>query len=175
MNEDSRIKLTNATLGNFEFFEPKKYSESSGDAKYFAIFLFDPKDQQIVKLREKILQMMVTKFGQRTPRSCLKPGDQRENPLYASYETVSANNTTAPILIDKNRMPITLDNNLFYPGCRVNALINLWAQSNSNGKAINANLLAVQFAGDGEKLPIGVPTINIDEYFEPSEDGDSWL
>jgi len=39
-----------------------------------------------------------------------------------------------------------------YPGCFVNILIRPWAQNNKHGKKINANLIGVQFAGNGERF-----------------------
>lgn len=39
-----------------------------------------------------------------------------------------------------------------YPGCKVNILLRPWAQNNKHGKKINANLIGVQFVGDGERL-----------------------
>lgn len=44
---------------------------------------------------------------------------------------------------------------MFYPGCYVNMLIRPWAQDNKHGKKINANLIGVQFARDGERFGEG--------------------
>lgn len=57
---------------------------------------------------------------------------------------------------------------VIYPGCYVNILIRPWAQNNSYGKRINANLIAVQFARDGER--IGEAPIDDEGVFDEVED-----
>lgn len=47
-----------------------------------------------------------------------------------------------------------------YGGCKVNAVITPWLQDNAAGKAIRANLLYVEMAGDGE--PLGDSTVAVD-------------
>ena len=42
--------------------------------------------------------------------------------------------------------------NVLYSGCYVNIQINIWAQNNVHGKRVNCELLAVQFAGDGDSF-----------------------
>jgi hypothetical protein len=39
---------------------------------------------------------------------------------------------------------------VIYSGCYVNVQLNLWVQNNAHGKRVNAELLAVQFADDGD-------------------------
>ena len=39
-----------------------------------------------------------------------------------------------------------------YGGCKVNVAISPWLQDNAGGRAIRCNLLAIEFAGDGEPL-----------------------
>jgi len=41
---------------------------------------------------------------------------------------------------------------VFYPGCWVNLLIKPWWQQNTYGKRVNANLIAVQFVRDDDKI-----------------------
>jgi hypothetical protein len=57
-----------------------------------------------------------------------------------------------------------------YGGCYVNALVSFWAQplALGYGPRINANLLAVQFAGDGESFGRG--QVDTDAAFEAVED-----
>ena len=46
---------------------------------------------------------------------------------------------------------------LIYSGCYVNAKIDIWAQDNQYGRRINASLLGVMFASDGEAFGGGAP------------------
>lgn len=45
-----------------------------------------------------------------------------------------------------------------YGGCRVNVAISPWLQDNAGGRAVRCNLIAIEFAGDGEPLGDGANT-----------------
>ncbi len=45
---------------------------------------------------------------------------------------------------------LTRPQSVIYSGCYVNVQLNLWVQNNAHGKRVNAELLAVQFAEDGD-------------------------
>ena len=55
-------------------------------------------------------------------------------------------------MINSDRTPLTAKDGVIYPGCYVNVSIDFWAQDNSYGKRINAQLRGVQFVKDGERL-----------------------
>jgi Protein of unknown function (DUF2815) len=60
---------------------------------------------------------------------------------------------------------------VFYPGCWVNMVIKPWFQSNIHGRKCNANLLAVQFVYDDDRLGEGrISAEDIDESFGIIED-----
>lgn len=84
--------------------------------------------------------------------------------------SASENVDRPPSLRLKNGRKIKQEeaNEVFYAGCYVNALIRPWAQNNDWGKKINANLIAVQFWEDGER--IGEAPIDDDGVFEETDD-----
>lgn len=51
-----------------------------------------------------------------------------------------------------------------YGGCYVNAVVKPWTYDNQFGKGISADLVAIQFAGDGE--PFGAGVTNAEGLFE---------
>lgn len=60
---------------------------------------------------------------------------------------------------------------IFYPGCWVNILIKPWWQQNTHGRKCNANLLAVQFVRDDDRLGEGrITEEEVDDSFEVIED-----
>jgi len=87
---------------------------------------------------------------------CLKDGDDIEYAGYAGNMSLKASSTKRPIVIDRDKSPLTEDDNKFYAGCYVNASLELWVQNNQYGKRINCNLLGVQFHKDGEPFADGV-------------------
>ena len=86
---------------------------------------------------------------------------------YAGYEdnwSIKAGNSSRPTLVDNRGIQTTEEDNLFYPGCYVNAKIGIWIQNNSYGKRVNANLLGVQFVKDGADLSGGSKVASIDDF-----------
>jgi len=94
---------------------------------------------------------------------CLKDGDTIEYDGYAGNMSIKASSTKRPMVIGKDKTPLTEDDGKPYAGCYVNAVVELWGQKNQFGERVNANLLAVQFAKDGEPFGDGV-TASIDDF-----------
>lgn len=89
-------------------------------------------------------------------RICVRPGNREEyTQLYPNgCKMLKANTPKIPFVLNKDGSAITgpnTPNYPFYSGCLVNVKVELWPQDNrKGGKRINAKLLAVQFAGEGE-------------------------
>jgi hypothetical protein len=66
--------------------------------------------------------------------------------------------------LNKDKSPLTEADGVVYSGCYVNGIIDLWAQNNNYGKRINATLLGVQFAGDGEAFSSGGSSASADDF-----------
>ena len=98
---------------------------------------------------------------------CLKDGDESGREEYENHFTLKAANNKRPKVIDRDKSPLTEEDDKPYSGCYVNAVIDLWAQSNQYGKRVNANLLGVQFYKDGEPFESGV--VADDDDFEEVE------
>jgi hypothetical protein len=85
-----------------------------------------------------------------------------------------------PLVISAAREPIYKADGSFYDGmagkiysgCYVNFQFELWAQDNSNGKAIRATLLGVQFLRDGDAFGGGVAP-KVDDFGDVSEGADA--
>lgn len=84
-------------------------------------------------------------------RLCLHDGDTKAQ--YAGFpgnRFVQASNKGRPVVVDKDRSPLTSGDGKPYGGCYVNGTIDIWAQDNQYGKRVNATLTGVQFVKDGE-------------------------
>jgi len=69
---------------------------------------------------------------------------------------INANNKARPEIRDRDgRTPLAEEDGRPYAGCYVHAILQLWAQDNKWGKRINASLLGIQFAGDGDAFSGG--------------------
>lgn len=116
----------------------------------------------------------------------LRDGDLSAKEENEGHWTVNASESKKVVARDNKRDPKTgkprvlkpgEDDDRIYGGCYVNCLIRPWFMNNKYGKKVNAGLVAVQFAKDGE--PFGQGRISEDEideemdnYAEDSEDDD---
>lgn len=86
-------------------------------------------------------------------KKCLRDGDEFGKEDYEGLFVLKASESTPPLVMGKGSIdPVDEENSPIYAGCYANIKINLWAMNNKWGKRVNANLQAVQFAGDGEPL-----------------------
>lgn len=93
----------------------------------------------------------------------IRNGDDQERPEYADHWTVSAREERRPSVRDQ-RGNLVLETerieDMVYGGCFVNILIRPWYQDGQKvgkgyGKRVNAGLVGVQFARDGESFGEG--------------------
>lgn len=59
-----------------------------------------------------------------------------------------------------------------YSGCKVNAIVGIWAQNNKFGKRINAQLMGVQFVAHDQRLSGAGRVASIDEFGIVATDAD---
>lgn len=153
-----KIKLNNVRLSFPSLF--RKATFAGEETKYEATFLLDKTEQEdlIEQLQDGVAEIISTEFkGAKLPvdKICLKDGDTFDYEGYAGHYSIKASSQKRTIVLNRDKSPLTEDDNVIYPGCYVNAIIDLWAQNNSWGKRINASLLGVQFAKDGEPFGYG--------------------
>lgn len=138
--------------------------ESTG--KYEATFILDKEEHAdvIKKMQAEIQRLMKDELKSKVSgdKIALKDGDELDRDEYQGKMTIKASTKKRPLVINRDKSPLTEDDNVVYAGCYVNAIISLWAQNNSYGKRINAQLDGVQFVRDGE--PFGSGGIDSDEF-----------
>lgn len=162
----AKIKLHNVRLSFPSLF--RKAVFSGEETKFEATFLLD-KDTQADKIAEidTLIKGMIKDAlkGAKLPadKVCLRDGDEVDYAGYAGHMSIKASTAKRPLVLDRDRSPLTEDDNRLYAGCYVNAMIELWVQNNQWGKRINANLLGVQFFKDGEPFSDGV-TASVDDF-----------
>ena len=174
-----KVKLNNVRLAFPQLFEAKTVN-GEGEPAFSASFLMDPKHPAIAELKAAFDKVGADKWGAKWPtvkkeieakdRLALHDGDTKAD--YAGFEGnffVSARNKTRPLVIDRDKSPLTAQDGRPYAGCYVHASIELWPQDNAYGKRINASLRGVQFYKDGDAFA-GGGSASEDE-FDDIEDG----
>ena len=162
----TKIKLQNVRLSFPSLF--RKAVFNGEETKFEGTFLLHKEDHAdtIAEIEAAIKAKIKDDLkGAKLPadKLCLKDGDDIEYDGYAGHMSIKASNNKRPMVIDRDKTTLTEDDNRIYAGCYVNAMIELWAQNNSYGKRINANLLGVQFFKDGEPFADGV-TASADDF-----------
>lgn len=173
-----KIKLDNVRLAFPALFEAETVN-GEGDPAFSAALLMEPGHPAEAQLRAGFEQIGKEKWGAKWPdikkvmekadKWCLHDGDLKSQ--YAGFEGnlyVSARSKTRPLVIDRDRSPLTAADGKPYAGCYVNASIELWAQDNNYGKRINATLRGVQFYKDGDAFAGGAPA-DADEFDDIAE------
>lgn len=162
-----KVIIKGARGAFLNLWEPKQFN-GTGEARCNGNFLLDPTKQkaEVDKVVAAIQEVAREKWGAKagdvlkTLKAkgdlCLHPGETKSE--YDGFEGmvfVSAANKARPVVVDKDKTPLTQSDGKPYSGCYVNVSVDIWAQDNNFGKRINAKLLAVQFHADGDAFSGG--------------------
>ena len=170
----SKIILKNVRISFADLF--KKGSFNGEETKYGATFLLNKEEHadSISDIKAQIAELVKTNLkGAKiaADKLCLRDGDDVEYDGYAGCYSIKCSTKKRPIVIDRDRSPLTEDDGKPYGGCYVNASIDLWVQNNAYGKRVNSTLLAVQFFKDGAPFSDGsTGDVNDFDLFEDDAD-----
>lgn len=159
------LMLNNVRITFPNLFEPKA-AEAGQKPKFSASFLFAKDHPAAAELKNAIVKAAKEKWNEKADailkelfagnKLCLHDGDAKAS--YAGYAGnlfVNASNDARPLVIGADRAPLVAADGKPYSGSYVNAKVSIWAQDNKFGKRVNASLMGVQFARDGERLAGG--------------------
>jgi len=177
-----KVKLVNVRTAFLSIFEPKSVN-GEGDPRYSGAFIVDPKSANVKTMDAAILAVATEKWKDKAPAILKKlteegkvafkksPRTNEAGEPYAGFEgmySVNAGNKSRPLVIDRDKTPLTAADGKPYSGCFVDANIEFWAQDNQYGKRINATLRGVQFRADGDAFGGGAPASS-DEFDDLSD------
>lgn len=172
---NTEISLKNVRVSFPHIFEPKAFP-GSPVAKFSCTFLLDKTIHKdlIIKVAALIKEVALSNFKDKklpmADKLCLRDGDLTGREENVGCWVLTASEAKRPIVVDQSRTPLVKEDEVIYPGCRVNAKVRLWAQDNQYGRRINANLIGVQFAGDAERFAGGRPNYSADDVFDDISD-----
>ena len=182
-----KVQLLAVRLAFADIFEPVKIGDDPSSKPRFGCILILPPalkamhvkdDKSVVQfpMAEVVRQVAAEKWKAKAEGvlTVLRQKDRvayvagpkanKTGDIYDGFEGmhhVRTSNEARPILLDRNKSPLTQADGRPYAGCYVNASIDLWAQDNKWGQRINATLLGLQFVRDGDAFSAGA---------RPSED-----
>lgn len=174
-----KIQLRNVRLAFPDLWEARTFN-GEGAEKYGATFLLAKDHPQIAELEAAFEAVAAERWEKKSTavlkalraadNVCLHDGDAKADLAgYAGNYYLSARSSARPLVIDRDRSPLTKSDGKPYGGCYVNAILDIWPQDNGFGKRINAGLAGVQFVRDGEAFAGGVAA-SPDDFDDVEED-----
>lgn len=170
-----KVQLKNVRLSFPGLFEATAFKPGD-ELKYKATFLV-PKGSQQEKEIEAAIKATLVEFPKcgakradavlnqirhNPNKFCFQDGDTKEYDGYAGMMALTAKNSARPLLIDRDKTPLTAADGKPYAGCYVNASVEIFAYD-SSGIGISASLKGVQFVRDGDAFGGGAPA-SADEF-----------
>ena len=171
------IKLPRVRLSFPSLFQPTQFDEKA-KAKYCATFILDKVEhaKEVKEIQKAVATLLSdNKVVKLSPdRIALKDGDESEREEDHGKYLIKASSDKRVLVIDRDRTPLTDEDNRVYAGCYVNGIISLWYQNDPRhpewGKRINAALSGVQFAADGEPFAAGGASADDFDAFDNEEE-----
>ena len=164
-----KVKLTRVRLAFPNLFEPGSFEGAA--SKFGAKFVIEPGSANSRALDEAMLAVAKEKWGDTKGKQVFdgltktgkpknvevayvkEPYPNRDGDPYDGFDAahyLSATNKARPTILDRDKSNLVAADGRPYAGCYVNASIEVWAQDNSYGRAIRAELKGVQFADAGD-------------------------
>ncbi len=180
-----RVTLKNVRCAFPQFFEAQSFNE--GKPAFGGSFIFPQEHEAYEQMKNAIREEAKTKWAAKadevlkslgaTDKLCLHNGDSKaEYEGFPGNYFVSARNEVRPVVVDKNRAPLTAADGKPYAGCYVTVILDVWAQDNKYGKRVNASLAGVQFFADGDAFAGGgVARVDDFEDLSTGEEGGDFI
>lgn len=174
MSENIIVKLLRVRLSFPALFSPKAFDENSSP-KYSATFRLDKSTHAAsIKEMQKAIATLLSEHKVKTlsaERIALKDGDESGREEDEGQFIIKASSDKRPTVLNKDKTPLVDSDNVIYAGCYVNAIISLWFQDHTRyGKRVNASLMGVQFAADGEAFGAAPVTADAFDFADDEED-----
>ena len=172
------ILLSNVRIAFPVLWTPKRVgADAKGEPRYSCAGLLTPDHpgreqlkaliQKVAKEKWKDKAATVLKQLVAADKVCLHDGDTKaEYDGFPGNFFISTSSKVRPLVIDRDRTPLSEEDGKPYSGCYVNLKLDVWAQDNKWGKRINAQLQGVQFVRDGEPFAGGGRPADVDEFAE---------
>jgi len=177
------VYITNARLSFPHLIEPQKMMTEAGKERisYNCELILPPTDPSFAQFMGKVQELAAAKWKEHVAQvfaivnadrkmRCYGNGAEKVNKKtfapydgYAGGVYITCGRDTPPQVIQADGKPIDPSNTLayqqltraMYGGCYVNAAVKPWLQENKYGRGIRCDLVAIQFAKDGEAFGEG--------------------
>lgn len=165
-----KVKISNVRGAFLNLFEAKTVG-GEGDPRYSGAFVIEPRSANAKALAAGLVEVAKDKWGDKADvvlkdlkakgRVCFKEAPlAKDGEVYDGFEgmfSLNASNKSRPLVLDRDKSPLSAADGKPYSGSYMNVSLELWAQDNQYGKRINATLKGAQFVADGDAFGGGAP------------------
>lgn len=169
-NDMAKVRIENVRMAFPAIFKAEAIGD--GEPAFGARFIV-PQNHPAVKLLDAaIVETARDKWGTKADQILAKlrkdgaicfvkeEYQNSDGEVYAGFENayhLQTRSQVKPLVIDRDKTPLTERDGRPYSGCYVVAMVEVWAQENSFGRGVRAQLKGVQFYKDGEAFAGGTP------------------
>lgn len=161
-----KVIIKNARLSFPGLFEATAFKPGD-EPKYKATFLVPKGSQQAAEIEAAIKQVLTEKCGKKAEavlnqirhnpnKFNFQDGDTKEYDGYEGMMALTAKNSARPLVLDRDKTPLSAADGKPYAGCYVTASVEIFAYD-SSGIGVSATLKGVQFVRDGDAFGGGAP------------------
>ena len=155
-------------------FEPETFN-GEGEPAFGGAWLLAKDHPQVAEINAALLAVAKEKWGAKgqevfdslkaKDKLALHDGDTKsEYDGFAGNLFIASRSKVRPTVVDRDRSPLVQADGRPYSGCYCNVIVEFWAQDNSYGKRINAQLKGVQFVKDGDAFGGGGTAASAEEF-----------
>ena len=160
--EQGILQLNNARMSFFCLWKPNLY-KGKATGRQVSVYTFNEEEKPELK---KVVQLALYQM-QKVDPSVKSPSEARNDRFkpyvdkksgeeYLTFRTSNDEKYPAAYVDERGRLQRQVDpemeDRIFYQGCRVNCKIQLKAKAGRDGIDLWSNLVAIQFAGDDQRI-----------------------
>jgi hypothetical protein len=160
------VRLSYPTL-----FQAKEFKAGDGKPRWSAAFIIEPGSDNDNHIKAAIESEAKAVWGAKAPailktvagqsnKYCYNDGSTKANEEYQGKMVLATHRSTKltrPLIIDRDKSPLTSDDSRPYGGCYVNAKVEIYCQTGEN-TGVRASFSVIQFSRDGEPFSASVPS-----------------
>lgn len=161
------ITLKNVRLSFPDLFVAKEFKAGDNKPRFNATFLIPRGSENDKAIQAAIRAAAEETYGAKAAaylesfrgnanKFCYLNGDLKEYEGYAGMNYLACHAQQRPLVIDRNRSPLTAEDGKPYAGCYVIAKVSIYAQK-GEFPGIRASFSGVQFCADGDAFSAGSP------------------
>lgn len=178
-----QVQLANVRIDMAHLFTQHTTQNADGTttSAYKARFIIEPDSPNDAALKAAIVAVAKEKWGANFApvletivgdKMCRRKGDanlDKQNAIRVGYAgkiyLATSSKMTRPTVVGPDRAPLVETDNKIYNGCRVNAIVDVYASDKPGfGKGIFCGLGGVQFWADDERLAGSAAPVAADEF-----------